>query len=140
MMHHSFQFCNGFARQILGFRQFIAVFERVVFQPSNIQLVLAIFDFTDVEPAKATIFTGVLSLALTVRIRPVAFFEFFKMLWRQRAILLGDSWNIGTCVEDPDVLGGSSFGKENDVCFNALAVGSEGTSGQTKDRVDIAIL
>jgi hypothetical protein len=36
------------------------------------------------------------------------------------------------------MLGRFTFGEENDVCFNALTVGSKGTSGQTKDCVYIA--
>ena len=66
VIHDGFQFGNGFARQVLRFRQYIAVLERFISQPGNIQLVLAISDFANVETPKTTTFTGVFSLAVAV--------------------------------------------------------------------------
>ena len=52
VVHHGFEFGDGFSGELLRFGQFVGVFERVVREPGDVGLVAAAFDFAEVEFAE----------------------------------------------------------------------------------------
>lgn len=79
IIHYGLEFSDGFGGEVLRFRQFVAVFERFVLEPSDVELVFAFLDFIDAKIAKA--FDRV-AFTRAVRIVPIGLFEFGKVLRR----------------------------------------------------------
>src|SRR5262249_15377844 len=75
-----------------------------------------------------------------VRVGAVTLLELGEMFGHEWPVLLRNARHIGSAIEDPNGLRGSSLLKEHDVRFDALAVWRKGAARQPKNRVDVAIL
>jgi hypothetical protein len=103
------QFCDGLGGEVLWFWEFVAVFERLVFQPCDIQLVAALLDLLNGEVSEATLRALVVSLAAAVGIGTVALLEFGEVSAGERAFFLGDAGDVGAGIEDPSLFSGQTF-------------------------------
>src|ERR1022692_863868 len=86
---------DGFTGEFLWIGQIGIIFQRFVLEPSDIELVTSLLDFLQREAAKTSGVSPIGSFALPVRFLAVSFLEFGKMLRSQRAVLLGDSGDVG---------------------------------------------
>src|SRR5262245_8223772 len=106
VIYDGLKFGDRFAGEVLRFGKFVAVFKGIVLEPGDVELVAALFDVGNVEPAHPAGLAGVSSFAEAVRVFAVGLLEFSEVLRGERTILLGDARHIGASVKNPDFLGG----------------------------------
>ena len=82
-----FKFGDRLGGQVLGFRQVVGVLDGVVLEPGDVEFVVSILYFADVEFPETSIFTQVFAFAPAVWVLTIALLEFRKVLGCQRAFL-----------------------------------------------------
>ncbi len=123
----------------MWFWQFFGIFQGIVFEPGDVQLVAALLYLAQAELAESAGFAQIFPGATAIGIRAVTRLELGKMLGHQGAVFLGDAWDIGAGIENPGILGRQAFLKKDDVGLDALAVRGERASGQPQHGMQVAI-
>src|SRR6185436_19565268 len=77
-----------FGGEVLRLGQLVGVFKRFVFEPRDVELVVASFDLTDMNLAEAAFGACVAALALAVWINAITFLEFGEVFLSERAFFL----------------------------------------------------
>lgn len=136
---YGFEFGDGGSGEFLRFGEVVGVLDGVVFEPGEVELVVALPDLADVELAETAGGAKVLAAAAAVGVEAVALLEFCEVRGGQRPVFFGDAGDVRACVVDPHVLGGRPFLEEDDVRLDALAVGGKGAAREAEDGVEVAV-
>ena len=126
---------------LVGFGEVVGVFEAVIFEPREVEVILSVFDLLAGEVAETSRFAEVFAWGVAVGVIAKGFFKGFEFFAGEGGSF-AEGRHIGAEVIDPDALGiglfAASTREEEDVGFDALGVKDAG--GEAKDGVKVTLL